>query len=148
MNEVTMNQRLLFGAAYYEEYLPCDRLERDMELMAGAGMNVIRIAESTWSVEEPRCGEFDFSHVLRTIDAAARHGIRVIVGTPTYAVPPWLAALDPEILGENLYGRRQNMDITNPTYRRYAERIIRELVSRTAPLPNVIGFQIDNETKH
>ncbi|MBQ9348323.1 MAG: beta-galactosidase, partial [Oscillibacter sp.] len=50
--------------------------------------------------------------------------------------------------GENLYGRRQNMDITNPTYRRYAERIIRELVSRTAPLPNVIGFQIDNETKH
>lgn len=40
------------------------------------------------------------------------------------------------------------MDITNPTYRHYAEEIIRALVSHTAQQPNVIGFQIDNETKH
>ena len=139
---------MIFGAAYYEEYLPEDRLERDMEWMAEAGMNTIRIAESTWSVHEPRDGEFDFSHVTRVIEAAARHGLRVIVGTPTYAIPPWLAALDPEILGGNPYGPRQNMDITNPTYRRYAGRVIRELVSRTAGYSNVIGYQIDNETKH
>ena len=92
-----MIKQLLFGAAYYEEYLPDDRLERDMELMAAAGMNTIRIAESTWSVEESRCGAFDFSRVMRVIDAAARHGLNVIVGTPTYAIPVWLAALDPEI---------------------------------------------------
>ena len=66
-----MIKQLLFGAAYYEEYLPDDRLERDMELMAAAGMNTIRIAESTWSVEESRCGAFDFSRVMRVIDAAA-----------------------------------------------------------------------------
>ena len=141
-------KELLFGAAYYEEYLPTDRLERDMELMREAGMNTIRIAESTWSVEEPRCGEFDFSHVTRVIEAAAGYGIDVIIGTPTYAIPPWLAELDSGILGQNSFGPRQNMDITNPTYRFYAERIIRELVSRTAGYPNVIGFQIDNETKH
>lgn len=141
-------KNLIFGAAYYEEYAPEDRLERDLELMREAGMNTIRIAESTWSVEEPKCGEFDFSHVTRVIEAAARYGIDVIVGTPTYAVPKWLADLDPEILGENRFGPRQNMDITNPTYRMYAERIIRELVSRTADYPNVIGFQLDNETKH
>ena len=143
-----MIKQLLFGAAYYEEYLPDDRLERDMELMAAAGMNTIRIAESTWSVEESRCGAFDFSRVMRVIDAAARHGLNVIVGTPTYAIPAWLAALDPEILGANRFGSRQNMDITNPTYRKYGERIIRKLVSETSPCPNVIGFQIDNETKH
>ena len=141
-------KNLIYGAAYYEEYAQGDRLERDMELIAAAGMNTIRIAESTWSVEEPRCGEFDFSHVLRTVEAAARRGIRVIVGTPTYAIPKWLYDLDPTILGENKFGPRQNMDITNPTYRFYAERVIRELVSRTAGLENVIGFQIDNETKH
>ena len=143
-----MSMDLLFGAAYYEEYSPCERLERDMELMAKAHMNVIRIAESTWSVEEPRCGEFDFSHVLRVIEAAARYGISVIVGTPTYAVPVWLAAMDKGVLDGNPYGHRQNMDITSPVYRRYAERIIRELVSRTVNYPNVIGYQIDNETKH
>lgn len=141
-------EKLYFGAAYYLEYAQEDRLERDMHLMREAGINTIRIAESTWSVEEPRCGEYDFSRVTRVIEAAARFGIGVIIGTPTYAIPKWLADLDPGILGRNGFGPRQNMDITNPTYRLYAERIIRALVSTTALYPNVIGFQIDNETKH
>lgn len=148
-----MEQNFLYGAAYYEEYLPCDRLEEDMRLMAAAGFNTVRIAESTWSVEEPRPGEYDFSHVDRVIDAAQRHGLSVIVGTPTYAVPVWLAQLDPAVLavtkdGPGRYGPRQIMDITNPTYLRYAEGIIRALVSHTAGRKNVIGFQLDNETKH
>ncbi len=142
-----MNE-LIFGAAYYEEYARTDCLEEDLRLMREAGINTIRIAESTWSVEEPRCGEFDFSHVTRVIEAAARYGIRVIVGTPTYAVPKWLSDLDPALLGENAFGTRQNMDITNPTYRRYAGRIIRALVEATAGYGNVIGYQVDNETKH
>ena len=41
--------KLLFGAAYYDEYLPYDRIETDMALMEKAHINVIRIAESTWS---------------------------------------------------------------------------------------------------
>ena len=148
-----MKDKLIFGVAYYEEYLPYDRMEQDMKMMADAGINTVRIAESTWSVEEPRPGEYDFSHVDRVIEAAARHGLDVIIGTPTYAVPPWLARLDPEVLavtaqGPGRYGPRQNMDITNPTYRKYAEGVIRALVSHTAPRENVIGFQIDNETKH
>lgn len=143
-----MEDRILYGAAYYEEYLTEDRLERDMDLMSAAGINVIRIAESTWSVEEPSDGVFDFSHVTRTIEAAARRGIDVIIGTPTYAVPAWLGRKYPEVLGGNKFGPRQNMDITNPVYRQYGERIIRKLVSLTVGCPNVIGFQIDNETKH
>ena len=148
-----MDKEFIFGAAYYEEYLPYDRLEQDMELMREAGMNTIRIAESTWSVEEPEPGTYDFSHVDRVIDAAQRHGIQVIIGTPTYAVPVWLSQLDGEVLavtkdGPGKYGSRQNMDITNATYRKYAEGIIRALVSHTAPRKNVIGFQLDNETKH
>ncbi len=148
-----LNKEIIFGAAYYEEYLPYDRLERDLQMMTECGFNTIRIAESTWSVEEPRPGEYDFSHVDRVIHAAKRHGLHVIVGTPTYAVPHWLVQLDPEVLattekGRNRYGSRQNMDITNPTYLYYAEGIIRNLVSHTAGYSNVIGFQIDNETKH
>ena len=143
-----MADRILFGAAYYEEYLTEDRLDRDIDLMKAAGINVIRIAESTWSVEEPSDGVFDFSHVTRTIEAAAKRGIDVIIGTPTYAVPSWLCNKHPEILAGNKFGPRQNMDITDPVYRQYAERIIRRLVSLTAGYPNVIGFQVDNETKH
>lgn len=145
--------KLIFGAAYYDEYMPCERLEQDIKMMADAGFNTIRIGESTWSVEEPSPGIYDFSHIDRVIDAAERHGLYVIVGTPTYAVPYWLVQLDPDVLvttkeGRASYGSRQNMDITNPTYRFYAERIIRAVVSHTVNRKNVIGFQIDNETKH
>ena len=41
----------LFGAAY--EYMPYERLEQDVKMMKKAGINVVRIAESTWSTCEP-----------------------------------------------------------------------------------------------
>ena len=60
---------LLFGAAYYSEYLPYDRVEKDMEMMEKAGMNTIRIAESTWSTIEPKDGIFDFTHLDKMLEA-------------------------------------------------------------------------------
>lgn len=144
--------KLLFGAAYYDEYLPFDRIETDMEMMEKAHINVIRIAESTWSTWEPQDGVFDFAHLHRMLKASEKHGIQVIVGTPTYAVPTWLAAKYPDILtqthnGPERYGRRQNMDITHPMYLKHAERMIRRLMEEVSPYSHVIGFQLDNETK-
>lgn len=149
--------RILFGAAYYDEYTPAsagpERLEQDMHMMAAAGFTAIRIAEFTWGTWNPAPGEFDFAHVDRAIEAAARHGIGVIVGTPTAAIPTWLAARHPEVLaatqdGPQKYGPRQNMNILAPAYRRYGEEAIRALAAHTAPSPAVIGFQLDNETKY
>lgn len=144
--------KLYFGAAYYSEYLPYDRVEKDMEMMEKAGMNVIRIAESTWSTLEPQEGVYDFTHIDRMLDAAARHHISVIVGTPTYAVPTWLVKKYPDILAitqndRERYGHRQNMDITNPDYLSHAERVIRVLMEHVKDVPHVIGYQLDNETK-
>ena len=144
--------RLLYGAAYYDEYLPYDRIEKDMEMMEKAHINVIRIAESTWSTWEPQEGVFDFTHLHRMLRASAAHNISVIVGTPTYAVPTWLAAKCPEILtethaGQERYGRRQNMDIAHPIYLKHAEIMIRRLMEEVSSYEHVIGFQPDNETK-
>ena len=145
-------EKLYFGAAYYSEYLPYDRVEKDMEMMEKAGMNVIRIAESTWSTLEPQEGVYDFTHIDRMLDAAARHHISVIVGTPTYAVPTWLVKKYPDILaitqnGRERYGHRQNMDITDPDYLSHAARVIRVLMEHVKDVPHVIGYQLDNETK-
>ena len=46
-------EKLYYGAAYYDEYMPTSRVAEDMRMMKDAGMNVIRIAESTWSTWEP-----------------------------------------------------------------------------------------------
>ena len=144
---------ILFGAAYYDEYSPYDRLDEDVRMMKQAGITVVRIAESTWSTEEPKEGVFDFSHVDRVLNAMDKAGIKVIVGTPTYAIPTWLAREHPDVLaitpkGKNLYGKRQNMDITDPAFRQAAERIIVALVEHVKDHPSVIGYQIDNETKY
>lgn len=146
-------KELLFGAAYYDEYMPYDRLAQDVETMKKAGINTVRIAESTWSTCEPQEGVFDFSHVERVMDAMEEAGIHVIIGTPTYAVPSWMVKDHPDVLvttakGRALYGSRQIMDITHPAYRFYAERVIRKLMECTAHRKCVIGFQVDNETKH
>ena len=145
--------KLLYGVAYYDEYMPYDRLEKDVEMMKAAGINVVRIAESTWSTLEPKPGVYNFEHIDRVLDGMEKAGIQVIVGTPTYAIPSWLAKEDPSVLaltkrGQEIYGRRQNMDITNPTYRYYAGRVIRRLMEHVAQRPCVIGYQLDNETKH
>ena len=146
-------KELLYGVAYYDEYMPYDRLDKDVEMMKKAGINTVRIAESTWSTCEPQPGEFDFSHVERVMDAMEEAGINVIIGTPTYAVPTWMVKAHPDVLaetvkGRGIYGARQIMDITHPVYLFYAERVIRELMKCTAHRKCVIGFQLDNETKY
>jgi beta-galactosidase len=144
-------QPVLFGAAYYHEYQPSPRLEKDLDLMAAAGFSVIRVGESTWSTWEPEDGVFDLEWLAPVLDGAADRGIHVILGTPTYAVPPWLSRKYPEIAGERTtgqripWGARQEVDFTHPAFRFHAERIIRAVVGRYADHRAVIGVQVDNE---
>ena len=142
----------LYGAAFYEEYMPQDRLEKDVALMEQAGINVVRVGESTWSRWEPEDGRFEFAWMDRIIERLARAHIRVIMGTPTYSIPPWMFKKHPEILVTRIdghkatYGLRQNMDVTNPDFLRYSERVIRKITEHYRDNRAVIGYQIDNET--
>jgi beta-galactosidase len=159
---------ILYGAAYYHEYMPYDRLDRDVELMQKAGITVVRLGESTWTSWEPHDGDFQFSFMDRIVNAMHKAGIRVIMGTPTYSIPPWMHKKHPDIVVTRFgstprlsspwhpsypgfitpggYGPRQNMDLTHPEYRRYCERIIRRIAERYAKHPAIIGWQVDNET--
>jgi beta-galactosidase len=145
-------QTVLYGAAYYHEYMPYDRLDKDIALMKEAGLNVVRMGESTWSLWEPADGHFEYAWMDRVVDAMGKAGIKVIMGTPTYSIPTWLYHEHPEVLARPLggaktyYGMRQNMDTDSPIYRFYAERVIRNMVGHYKDNPTVIGWQLDNET--
>ena len=149
---VPPQQTILYGAAYYHEYMPSERLDKDVQMMKAAGFNVVRLGESTWSLWEPEDGRFEYAWMDRVIDAMGKGGIKVIMGTPTYSIPAWMAKQNPEILArkfngaQNMYGMRQNMNTDSAAYRFYAERLIRKIVSRYKDNPNVIGWQVDNET--
>jgi beta-galactosidase len=153
---------VLYGVAYYNEYMPGDqsaRLEKDVALMKAAGLNVVRMGESTWSLWEPEDGKFDYAWMDHIVDRMGKADIKVILGTPTYSIPAWMAHQHPEILADRIppgpfggqpipsaYGLRQNMDTDSPAYRFYAERLIRHIVAHYKDNPNVIGWQLDNET--
>ena len=160
---------ILYGVAYYPEYMPYDRLDTDVELMRKAGISVVRVGESTWSSWEPRDGDFQFAWMQRVLDRLNQAGIKAILGTPTYSIPTWLYKEHPEIAVTHesgsapplrdpyyptyppsgppgWYGPRQNYDFLNPYFREKAERVIRQIVSHFKDHPAVIGYQIDNET--
>jgi beta-galactosidase len=153
--ERTALQRLpaqvLYGVAYYAEYQPYDRLERDLDLMAAAGLTVIRVGESVWSTWEPEDGRFDLDWLQPVLDGAHARGISVVLGTPTYAIPPWLVRKYPEVVAERRtgqpipYGHRQDADFAHPAFRYHADRVVRKVVGRYAGHPAVIGYQVDNE---
>ena len=145
-------ETVLYGAAYYWEYMPYERLDQDVELMQQAGINVVRLGESSWGLWEPEDGRFEYAWMDRVVDHMHKAGIKVIMGTPTYSIPAWMYKEHPEIVitrlgGQTItFGLRQNTDLLNPTYRFYCERIIRKIVEHYKDNPDVVGFQVDNET--
>jgi beta-galactosidase len=143
---------VLYGAAYYTEYMPYDRMEQDVQLMQQAGISVVRMGESSWGLWEPQDGRFEYAWMDRVIDRMQKAGIKVILGTPTYSVPAWMYKEHPEMFitrfgGQTItFGYRQNTDLMNPVYRSYCERVIRKLLEHYKNNPTVVGWQIDNET--
>ncbi|HEY0188146.1 MAG TPA: beta-galactosidase [Cellulomonas sp.] len=148
---MTPSGRVLFGAAYYHEYQPSPRLETDLDLMRDAHFSVIRVGEATWSSWEPEDGRFDLDWMQPVLDGAHARGIGVVLGTPTFAVPMWLARRYPEIAIRRAdgtrtpWGTREEMDYTHPAFRFHAERVIRAVLGRYADHPAVLGYQVHNE---
>jgi beta-galactosidase len=143
---------VLYGVAYYTEYMPYERLDKDVDLMRKAGITVVRIGESSWGLWEPEDGRFEYAWMDRVVEKMHAAGIKVILGTPTYSIPAWMFKKHPEIVVTRLggqylyYGIRQNTDLANPVYRTYCERVIRKILEHYKDNPAVIGYQVDNET--
>lgn len=147
--------RPLLGAAFYSEYLPepltAEELARHLDLMVEAGIGLIRVGESVWSTWEPRDGEFDLEWMTPVLDGAHERGIQVMLGTPTYAIPPWLQVKHPDLAVEladgrvTRWGARQEADFMDARFRMHAERVIRAVLGRHGAHPAVTSIQLDNE---
>jgi len=147
----SVSARLLLGVDYYPDQTSEARWEEDAQMMAETGFTNVRIAEFAWALMEPAEGKFDFAWLRRAVQTLHKHDISVILGTPSAAPPPWLAARYPEIVevnaqGEPLHpGGRRFTCPTNQTYRRLSLSIATAMAHAFAEVPGVIGWQIDNE---
>ncbi|HEX2473389.1 MAG TPA: beta-galactosidase [Lacipirellulaceae bacterium] len=139
------------GVDYYPEHWPQERWETDLGMMREADFNIVRVAEFSWVLFEPEEGKYEFDWLDQWLSLAQKHGIKVIVGTPTAIMPAWLARKYPEALElkstgkRTVWGGRRHNCFSDKDYRRLSEAIVREIAQHYAKHPAVVGWQIDNE---
>ena len=142
---------MLLGVDYYPDQTPEFLWEEDARMIAETGFTNVRVAEFAWSLMEPSEDKFDFAWLRRAVVTLQKHGIQVILGTPSAAPPPWLTAKYPDVLMVNDQGMtvspggRRFTCPTNKVYRRLSLDIATEMARSFADTPGVIGWQIDNE---
>lgn len=141
----------LYGVSWYPEWKDPAGWDADLAAMRANHFTYVRVAEFAWARMEPREGAYDFAWLDAAIAAAARHGLKVLIGTPTAAPPAWLTTRYPEVLlvdanGKRAeHGGRRQFSVGSALYRAKAAGIAGRLAARYGRNPAVIGFQIDNE---
>ena len=141
----------LYGVVYYPEQWPEERWDSDLSRIAETGMNVVRMGEGAWSVWEPEEGHYQFGMFDRALALCQKHGLKAIMGTPTYTPPAWLTERYPDVLRASfdgtrlMHGSRRHYNYTSPLYRAKSEAITEALVRHYRDHSEVIGWQIDNE---
>jgi len=147
----TRLKKILFGAPYYPEHWDPTDWERDAQLMAEAGFNVVRMAEFAWDRMEPTEGHYDFSLFHEVVAILGRHGIASILCTPTATPPRWLTYAHPDVLrvlpsGQPCaHGSRQHACYAGERFRAYSRRITQAMADAFRDNENVVGWQTDNE---
>ena len=142
---------MFYGADYYPEHWPRERWERDAELMAKAGINVVRLAEFAWAKMEPEPGRYTFDWLDEALDVLAQQDIQAVMCTPTATPPAWLCQQYPEILaverdGQRVaFGMRRQYCPTSARYRELSRQITAALAERYADHPRIVAWQLDNE---
>ncbi len=139
------------GVYYYPEHWPEKDWGRDIANIAAIGFEFVHMAEFAWAGLEPREGVFDFAWLDRAVALAAKHRLKVILGTPTAAPPAWLAEKHPEIFIQDgrfvrqEHGIRGVCSTSSPVFRSYAEKIAEEMGKHYGQDARVWGWQLDNE---
>lgn len=142
------------GVYYYPEAWDSSQWDRDFQNMAEMGFEFTHFAEFSWAMLEPAEGQYDFKWLDKSIELAAKHGLKVIMCTPTATPPVWLTKKYPEVLvvKENgqkaMHGTREHYSWSSKKYRELTEKIVAEMAKRYGNDKRIWGWQIDNEPSH
>jgi beta-galactosidase len=142
------------GVYYYPEQWDKSQWNRDLGYMAKMGFEFTHMADFAWSLIEPEEGRYDFKWLDEAVAIAAKHGLKVIMCTPTAAPPAWLTKKYPEVLlvKENgirsTHGGRQHFSWSSAKYRELIAKLVQAMAAHYGHNPNIYGWQIDNEPSH
>jgi beta-galactosidase len=74
-----VSDQIEYGADYYAEDWPPERVEIDTRLMEQAKFRTVRLVDTNWERLEPQEGRYDFAWLDRVIEILNRHGIRTVL---------------------------------------------------------------------
>jgi beta-galactosidase len=142
---------IAYGGDYTPEQWPEEVWAEDVALMGQAGVNLVSLGMFNWALLEPAPGQYTFEWLDRVLDLLHGAGIRVDLGTPTAAPPPWFARRHPgarlvdragHVLGQ---GGRQSFCPSSPDYAAAARNIADQLGRRYGGHPALSLWHVHNE---
>lgn len=144
-------EKVQFGVDYYPEHWGKERWRIDLSMMKKLGMDLVRLAEFSWSELEPKEGVFNFEWLDEVLDLCVEFDLKVVLGTPTAAPPAWIIEQMPDIQptasdgSRRYFGGRHHVCQSHPGYREHIKRYVTNFARHFGNHPQVIGWQIDNE---
>jgi beta-galactosidase len=142
------------GIYYYPEAWPEAQWDRDFAKMAEMGFEFTHMSEFAWARLEPTEGNYDFTWLDKAVALAAKHGLKVIMCTPTACPPAWLSTKYPEIFlvkDDGIraqHGSREHYSWSSSKYRELSAKIVTEMAKHFGNDSRIWGWQIGNEPSH
>src|SRR5262249_8374937 len=85
----------LYGASVYPELQTREEWNRMLDEFRDAGINCVRVSESSWGNLETAPGKYNFGWLHQFLDDLNMRGMKAVLGTSSYLPPQWLTAANP-----------------------------------------------------
>ncbi|MFC6091841.1 beta-galactosidase [Saccharothrix lopnurensis] len=140
-----------YGGDYNPEQWPREVWDRDYEAFGLAEINTVTLGVFAWAHLQPAEDTHDFSTLDAIVDRATAGGRRIVLATPSGAMPPWLAHAYPDACRvdfegrRHVYGQRHNACPSSPDFRRLSVALAGRLAERYGDNPAIVAWHVGNE---
>ena len=142
---------ILYGGDYNPEQWGTEELQKDMEYLPQAGVNIVTLNVFNWAMIQPDETHYDFSGLDETVRMVTEKKMKICMATATGAHPAWMAHRHPDILRTEFngmkrkFGGRHNSCPNSPTFHLYSVRLAAKLAEHYRNQDNIVAWHIGNE---
>jgi beta-galactosidase len=140
-----------YGGDYNPEQWPREVWDDDYAAFKLAGINTVTVGVFAWAHLEPSELDYDFSKLDAIVERATAEGMRIVLATPSGAMPPWLARKYPDVCRvdfegrQHVYGQRHNACPSSGDFRSRAVALAKRLARRYRDNPAIVAWHVGNE---
>jgi beta-galactosidase len=140
-----------YGGDYNPEQWPREVWDEDYAAFALAGVTTLTLGVFGWAHLQPAEDRYDFSLLDAIVERAVAEGKRIVLATPSGAMPPWLAHAHPDACRvdfegrRHVYGQRHNACPSSPAFRRLSVELAGRLAERYGDEPAIVAWHVGNE---